>query len=274
MKIRYQYSESFVREMWAKTGQSVSRSGEFLLPDVELNEAERRLLLKVEDFQTDDVFGSTNTSSVGLYVYRAIPHSAQYPPRIDKAPLALDAEPDREAIIRALEEMVTSKERAEADLVTLKADFEAWKAAEAVKRERERAEREAEQVALKAKADAEKAERLAWIAEHGSPRLKKCIAHGYDCTRLYEIERAAVEFPGWAFDYNDTGTYKERSGPTLEALEALEAAQAQYPQAEISIVWLTGEPTSAPGQEADEEWEPREALLLERPSKHDLFLVL
>ena len=71
---------------------------------------------------------------------------------------------------------------------------EAQKKREAEEKEaREKAEAE-----KKAKSDAEEkarneaieAEKKAWIEEHGSERLRKGYAMGYNCQKIYEIERA------------------------------------------------------------------------------------
>lgn len=101
------------------------------------------------------------------------------------------------------------------------------------------------------------AERAEWITAHGSPRLRKCLAGGYDCQRLYVLERAAIEHPGYVVDFNDAARWKDRRGPSEAALD--EAARVGG-----LVVWLTAEPSSAVADA--EAWEegfaPCEAVLI------------
>lgn len=86
------------------------------------------------------------------------------------------------------------------------------------------------------KAAAEKARRLAeraaWAAEHGSARLRKCVEGGYDCQRLYVIERAALEYPGYSVDFADKAAWRERSGPSEAALDEAKRVDGE-------VVWMT-----------------------------------
>jgi len=98
---------------------------------------------------------------------------------------------------------------------------------------------------LKAEAKARKAEwargvereRAAWIAEHGSDRLRKALALGLadQVNRTYKDERLALERPGWRREEDS----EDRAGaiePTEEALAALEEARKQWP--DCVLVWL------------------------------------
>lgn len=79
------------------------------------------------------------------------------------------------------------------------------------------------------------AERATWAAEHGSPRLRKCISMEYDCQRLYVAERATLEYPGYIVDFDNRADWKGRAGPSEVALD--EAARVNG-----IVVWLTSLP--------------------------------
>jgi hypothetical protein len=103
--------------------------------------------------------------------------------------------------------------------------------------ERRKAEAEAEAAALQEKREAEKA---AWIAEHGSERLKLAHAGGYNCHRLYLEERVTLELgEGWLVDLGKAD-WEERVNPSLEALKVATTLPKGY---EGEVVWLTKEPT-------------------------------
>lgn len=108
------------------------------------------------------------------------------------------------------------------------------------------------------------AERQQWIAAHGSAHLQRCIEAGYNCKRLYVVERAALEAPGFTVDFDDKAAWKDRSCPTPAALDAEDAARA-LGLGEPLIVWLT-EPPSARVPDPEgydfEEFDPCEAVVL------------
>ncbi len=103
-----------------------------------------------------------------------------------------------------------------------------------------------------------------WIAAHGSAHLKRCIAAGYNCKRLYVVERAALEAPGFTVDFDDKAAWKDRACPTPAALDAEDAARA-LGLGEPIIVWLT-EPPSARVPDPEgydfEEFDPCEAVVV------------
>lgn len=128
----------------------------------------------------------------------------------------------------------------------------------ALQRERE-AEKEREADAKRA---AKHAARLAWAEEHGSDRLKRGLRAGHDCARLYYKERAAVEYPGYVYDHDDSAAWNARACPSAAALDELDAVKAAHPGVtEIKIVWLTTPPAS--GDERDEEWQECEAVVVD-----------
>lgn len=99
------------------------------------------------------------------------------------------------------------------------------------------------------------AEKVSWIAAHGSDRLRKSAARGHDCWGLYVRERAALEHPGFVVDFDDLARWKARSCPSAAALEAAEAVEG------AEIVWLTRPPRAHDDYE-DGEYAGREALVV------------
>jgi hypothetical protein len=86
-----------------------------------------------------------------------------------------------------------------------------------------------------------------WIAQSGSPRLRLAHDRGYKVNRLYALERAAVEFPGFYVDTSEAAEWRERTDPTAEALDAegkVVDHLARYGDSRLTcrIVWLTTPP--------------------------------
>lgn len=106
----------------------------------------------------------------------------------------------------------------------------------------------------KAAAEAREAEKVAWIAAHGSDHLRAAVAAGYDCQRLYVTERAAAEFPSFEVDFAGRSRWERRSCPSEEGLAVSLATKGSR------VVWLT-EP--ARKLDDEDEWEPREAVVVE-----------
>lgn len=99
-------------------------------------------------------------------------------------------------------------------------------------------------------------ERRVWALEHGSSRLKKCVAGDYDCQRLYVTERAALEFPGFVVDFDDKAEWKVRSGPSEAALDEAMRVGGE-------VVWMTRHPD-------DEDEQEGEAVVIRFLGKYDL----
>lgn len=123
-----------------------------------------------------------------------------------------------------------------------------------------RAKREAEEAA----ADAEKRR---WITEHGSAHLKRaCNKEGYDCARLYALERSALEAPGYTLDFEEAAEWKSRACPSTKALDEVDAMRTRG-FANPLVVWLTDEPRDH--HKSDEEryypddFEPCEAVVIQ-----------
>lgn len=127
---------------------------------------------------------------------------------------------------------------------------ERWEA----ERERGRLADEKRAAEKRAAAEAQEADKAAWIAAHGSDHLRAAVAAGYDCQRLYVTERAAAEFPGFKVDFADRSRWDRRSCPSEEGLGISLATKGSC------VVWLT-----APVRKVDDEdeWEPREAVVVE-----------
>src|SRR5581483_2250467 len=121
-------------------------------------------------------------------------------------------DPDVAAAVEATQEVV----RAEKERLARE------RAAERERAERERAEAERAYVA----------DREAWIAEHGSSRLRRLVAEGIEHDAVYRDERLAMERPAWQWsrlDGNLPGA-EPRNAPE-EALDLLDAARADDPDA-------------------------------------------
>ena len=96
-----------------------------------------------------------------------------------------------------------------------------------------RKEKEEERKAESAEKERLEKEKAEWIEANGSDHLQRAFKAGYNCHRIYVKERAAIEFPGFAVDFDDNVRWKSRSCPSGEALDLSE----QYPESQI--VWVT-----------------------------------
>ena len=91
-------------------------------------------------------------------------------------------------------------------------------------------ERENRRKMEQAKKEAKEREKAEWIQAHGSERLKEAFTRGYDCQRMYILERVAQELPGYIvykFDGRDEWELHNRSCPSQEALEEVKRLEAQ-----------------------------------------------
>lgn len=154
---------------------------------------------------------------------------------------------------------------AEQQLAELRPIFAVEKAAAQAEADAQRA---AADKAAADKAAAELAERIAWANANGTERLREGLAAGHRCDRLFEIERAAVDYPGFVVDWEKHAAWKDAICPALRELRERKALLAAHPDAEITIVWLTDEPlASKRSDEYDyEPFEEREAIVVDAPS--------
>jgi hypothetical protein len=95
--------------------------------------------------------------------------------------------------------------------------------------------------ALAARAEAARAERDAWIAEHGSQRLRDLLALDLPVTALYDEERQAaraaqlaIDLPGWQYRDIPPQLLPPRN-PSTEAIAALRAAREWDPAARLAL---------------------------------------
>lgn len=82
------------------------------------------------------------------------------------------------------------------------------------------------------------AERDAWIAAHGSDRLKRLLAEGIECGGVYQEERLALERPWWEWGQNLRGEAKAPRNARQEGLDLLDEARKTDPGAKL-VWWVT-----------------------------------
>ncbi|MEQ6359441.1 hypothetical protein V7D15_06990 [Thermoanaerobacter thermohydrosulfuricus] len=114
----------------------------------------------------------------------------------------------------------------------------------------------------KEKKEKELKEKKEWIEKYGSEYLRKAFSARFDCQRLYVQERAAKEFPDFILDFDNQVEWKERSCPSVEALnEMLDLREKGY---NAKVVWLTWIPADLVGEDEDcYEFEEKEAVVIE-----------
>jgi hypothetical protein len=76
---------------------------------------------------------------------------------------------------------------------------------------------------------------LAWAEEHGSARLKACIAEQIECRATYRDERLSLERPGWRWSDNLDGEHRKPRNPPAEAFDLL--ANARELEADATLVY-------------------------------------
>lgn len=87
---------------------------------------------------------------------------------------------------------------------------------------------------LDARAAAQDAERLRWIAEHGSTRLKRLVAESIEHQAVYRDERLALERPGWRWDVKVPGEGDDPRNAPEEAISLLDEARTLDPEARLT----------------------------------------
>lgn len=257
--INFHYSDKYLKEQWVATGHKPMALGSINIDDGTLT-PEQRIII------APHMGTNFNPVNIALRTYEPGP---SFSDTAKSSYAEFDHTPTLEEVLAFLPVMAEQKAAAEAEASRIKIEQEAkqehQRALLKQQAEAERAKTQAEQEAKQRKIE----ERQAWIAAHGSTHLKKCVEKGYDCTRLYWIERAAIEYPGTALDYNKTATWNERKGPSLAALDKLDELESRYPDDEIAIVWLTDPATNQPNEEVyDPEFEAHEAIAI-KPATYD-----
>jgi len=133
--------------------------------------------------------------------------------------------------------MAAAFQKYEEEVLAAKTELNAKRAAYDIQQKEEadlRAKKEAEEESAKQK---ELHEIRVWAAEHGSDRLKKGLDAGYSCKKLYFTERGQEDLgEDYVLDYDESIKTKDRSCPSLEALEEESRINALYPKS-AKIVW-------------------------------------
>lgn len=105
-----------------------------------------------------------------------------------------------------------------------------------------RAQREQEmreEAAAKALKEITADKRAAWIAQHGSHRLKRLVVEGIEHEAVYRDERLAIDRPGWAwYETLYPCTSVEPRNPPEAALDLLDGARIIEPAAKLIYVRL------------------------------------
>jgi hypothetical protein len=104
----------------------------------------------------------------------------------------------------------------------------AHKAAMAKKAEDEakkKAEDEAKKKAEEAKLEAFVEE---WADKHGSPRLRECVASGWECQAIFADEYLEHTLPGWEFDSSTKPSWEEPRNPPMEAIQMHKTVLDQF----------------------------------------------
>lgn len=97
--------------------------------------------------------------------------------------------------------------------------------------------------------------RLAWAQEHGSDQLRKGLAQGYSCIKVYEKEYGVwVLGDEYVWDRDDVVEEKDISCPSLEALKIVEVLvkDERIGEGMADIKWL---PYGLSALVADDDWD-------------------
>lgn len=147
----------------------------------------------------------------------------------------------RERIAKAEAEV---KPLIEAMIPAYKEELAKANAAKAERDAKKAAEQKAQEAAKKAAEQKFAHEAIAWAALHGSERLQKGLAKGYRCKRIFVQELVAhILGSEWVCDWDRDVSTKERSCPSLEALQLCEELEGKDLIgrdwiAEPRVVWL------------------------------------
>lgn len=139
----------------------------------------------------------------------------------------------------------TEREKTERDAEQAERERPEREARETAQAEENRIAKEARDAAQaaqaatdKAEREAAKAEKLNWIEAHGSEKLRKGTAAGYNCQKQYIIERAGHDIGAeYVLDHAEEIKTKARSCPSLTALEEAERV-AEIAGYTAKVMWL------------------------------------
>ena len=285
MRLRLHVSEEYRRTALLERGEELAPEVELDVPLSELSRQARQVLvaapdsgpyryLRIEGHTQENYYASTVPASPAEWEqliadYRQAENAAEEDwraeviaaarahiagethrwPRYARTDYGGLTEDGEAALPPDLAEAVRAYDEQEAEAKRLQREAED-------RRSTEREQREAAENAA-----AEK-ERTDWIAAHGSDHLRAASDAGYDCKRLYVIERAALEHPGYILDFDDNAQWRDRSCPSEDALaEELRVTPALTEGESVLVVWLTDPPRDR-REEDDEDWESCEAVVI------------
>jgi hypothetical protein len=90
---------------------------------------------------------------------------------------------------------------------------------------------------LKAYNDNIIAKKLEWINQHGSDRLKESIKQGFNCQKIYVLEKGqSILGDGYVLDYECDVSTNDRSCPSMAALNEVNSLKEKG--IDSTIVWL------------------------------------
>jgi hypothetical protein len=256
---RYSISRNSLVSSWIASGLAADSKRELQIDSTTLTPEQRQLIIDVVGQIPTDGLNRVGMAYVDLRTY-----SHQFG-NLHNQLAEFDKEITLDQALTFLATMRGQRQQIEADVVEYKAKIARDHAEHNAKLEAERLEREARKAA-------ELAEVATWIAAHGSAHLKKAFKGGYDCARLYEAERADVEYPEAVLDFNDQAEFSPRSCPTEHALDIQETIKAP---ATAEVVWLTTLPSSEIDDEPTQPDEGAEAVKIDDPKyRHYLYIIL
>jgi hypothetical protein len=263
IQFEFAYSEKSRNEAWIATGKRGPAKGTVKVDELTLTPEQRAVIVPFLAGRWQGCFiGNLTDAIIELKEYHPEPTLGGSTEPTVKS-MTFDTAPSLDDILAILPKMHEEYQQAKSEVVKL---VEQRKREAEEKKRRDQEFKALQEAAEEADKQQRLAERATWIAAHGSERLRKCQKRGYDCARLYLIERAAVEYPGFVLDYNDSGDWNPRKGPSLEALKREEELAELYPYHEIAIVWLIYPPSNAPDQDEDAYgFEPHEAIVMHPP---------
>lgn len=138
-------------------------------------------------------------------------------------------------LIRAIVKSIKANQDA---IAAEEAEYKAQREAEKAKAEQEYREQQNREKAEKAAAETDKA---AWIADHGSERLRRMAAEGIENTAVYLDERIKHDRPGWRWRMDVCGDEDEPRNVPAKAFGLLDEARKADPVARLSY-WTVGNP--------------------------------
>lgn len=244
-EVRFTWSQEARDAHFLTTGEHLETEGRLTVDCTTLTPDQRRTVLAWEKARM----------GLSVRICRYVDRDTLYSPVAE--PLPLDAMPSVDDVLEHMRRMIYEHARVQ-EAVNERAERQREQEAErraaeerynAERRERARLEREAFEAA-----------RAVWVAEHGSAHLRRAVEAGYDCTRLYLTERAALEYPDYTLDFDDHAKWESRCCPSEEALAEAEARKGQ-------VVWLVAAPPQV------EFYCPREAVIVKDPTYRDHVLI-